>query len=68
VNPKNKFEKVGMFLTLKNKRQTHHVYHAIHHNFTTQKPLLRTTFCKTTLKNISKSSAFPLATTPGIFF
>jgi len=67
VNLKNKFEKVGMFLTPKNKRQTHHVYHAIHHNFTTQKTLLRTTFCKTTLKNISKSRASPPTTTPAFF-
>jgi hypothetical protein len=46
---------------------THHVYHATHHNFTTQKPPLCTAFCKTTLKNINKSSAFPPATTPAFF-
>jgi hypothetical protein len=67
VTLKNKFEKVGKISAPKNKRQTHHVYHAIHHNFTTQKPPLRTTFCKTTLKNISESRAFPLATTPAFF-
>jgi hypothetical protein len=67
VNLKNKFEKVGIFLTPRNKRQTHHVYHAIHHNFTTQKPPLRATFCKTTLKSISKSGAFPRVTTPTFF-
>jgi len=56
-----------MFLTPRNKRQTHHVYHAIHHNFTTQKPPLRATFCKTTLKKHQQKQRFSTRRHAGIF-
>jgi hypothetical protein len=61
------FEKLACFSVPQNTRLTHRDNDAIHHNFTTQTPPLRTAFCKTTLKNITESRAFPPATTPAFF-
>jgi hypothetical protein len=44
-----------------------HVYHTIHHNFTTKNHPLHTTFPKTPLKNTSKNAKSPTATTPSFF-
>jgi hypothetical protein len=56
-----------MFFSAAKHHLTHRDNDAIHHNFTTQTPPLRTAFCKTTLKNITESRAFPPATTPAFF-
>jgi len=47
-----------MFLAPENGHPAHHVYHAIHHNFTTKTPSLHTGFPKTTLKNTSKTALY----------
>jgi len=36
--PKNKLEKVGMFLAAQNHHTKHHIHHAFHHKFTTFLP------------------------------
>jgi hypothetical protein len=57
-NPQNNFGEVGIFFALGNGRQSDHVYHAIHHNFTTKTPPLPTTFPKTTLKKHQQARNF----------
>jgi hypothetical protein len=64
---KNISEKVGKFLALEIDHKSDRIHHAIHHNFTTKRPPLRTTFFKTTLKNTSKTAAFPRLAMPDIF-
>jgi hypothetical protein len=66
-NPQKYFRKLACFSAPENDHPTHHIYPAIHHNFTTKTPRLRTTFLKTTLKNGRKSAVFSPATTPNIF-
>jgi hypothetical protein len=40
----NDFQKLACFSAAKSGQQTHHVYHAIHHNFTTKTPPRNITF------------------------
>jgi hypothetical protein len=65
---KNISEKVGKFLAFEIDHKSDRIHHAIHHNFTTKRPPLRTTFSKTTLENTSKTAVFPRPATPSIFF
>jgi hypothetical protein len=64
---KNISEKVGKFLAFEIDHKSDRIHHAIHHNFTTKRPPLRTTFSKTTLENTSKTAIFPRPATP-VFF
>jgi hypothetical protein len=47
-HPKIKLEDVAHFLALENSPPKHHVHHAFHHNFTTQKPRSNTHFFQNT--------------------
>jgi hypothetical protein len=53
---KKYFESVTHLSALKKRLHRVHVYHAIHHNLTTKTPPLQTTFPKTPLKNIGKTT------------
>jgi hypothetical protein len=53
---KNKVQKSGMFLALEIRAFSHHVYHAFHHDFTSELPSKNTHFFKTPLKNACKNS------------
>jgi hypothetical protein len=55
---------LSYFPSPKNTHPTVHVYHTIHHNFTTKNHPLHTAFPKTPLKNTSKSAKIPATTTP----
>jgi hypothetical protein len=64
---KNISEKIGKFLAFEIEHKSDRIHHAIHHNFTTKTPPLRTTFSKTTLKNTGKTAGLPQPVTPNIF-
>jgi hypothetical protein len=53
---KNKVQKSGMFLAVKIRTFSHHVYHAFHHDFTSKLPQKNTHFFKTPLKNTRKTA------------
>jgi hypothetical protein len=50
LSSKKYFKKLACFSAPENDHPSHHLYRAIHHNFTTKTPPLRTAFSKTTLK------------------
>jgi hypothetical protein len=53
---KNKVQKSGMFLAVKIRAFSHHVYHAFHHDFTSKLPSKNTHFFKTPFKNARKTA------------
>jgi hypothetical protein len=53
---KNKVQKSGMFLAVKIRAFSHHVYHAFHHDFTSKLPQKNTHFFKNPLKNARKTA------------
>jgi hypothetical protein len=59
-NPKNKSQKLGMFLTAEKPYTKHHKYHAFHHKLTTLLPSKNTT-------KSQKPSAKPCFPPPNIF-
>jgi hypothetical protein len=64
---KKYFKKLACFSAPGNTHPKHHVYHAIHHNFTTKTPPAAHRVSKTTLKNTSKLGFYSPATAPSIF-
>jgi hypothetical protein len=65
---KNISEKVGKFLACEIDHKTGRIHHAIHHNFTTKTPPLRTASSKTTLKNTGKSRSIASGSPTQYFF
>jgi hypothetical protein len=66
-NKRNNFEKVGNFSAPKNDRASDHIYHAVHHNFTTKTPSQNAHFSQNHPQKHEQGRTFPRVATPGIF-
>jgi hypothetical protein len=63
-----KFEKVGVFFGAENRPRNDHVDHAIHHNFTTKTPPLRTASLQNHPQKHRQRRGFPPMATRHYFF